>query len=208
MKIYLMRHGETEWNREGRLQGQRDIPMNRNGIMQMERLGERLKEQSFCVDQIIASPLARAGQSAEIVAEKIGFSGKILTDEAFIERSFGKAEGVIWSPGLDLTEERYQAESAEALCRRAEEGICKYLDGGAQSVLLVAHGAILKAVITVLSKQPIVYEKTHIPITQGNIIWGETDAEGKVVKFEQLFAEADPAGQDGGCRFRSGGGLL
>lgn len=208
MKIYLMRHGETEWNREGRLQGQRDIPLNRNGIEQMARLGEKLKKQSFCVDQIIASPLARAGQSAEIVAEKIGFSKKILRNEAFLERSFGRAEGVVWSPELDLTEEKYQAESVRALCRRAEEGIQKYLDGEEQSILLVAHGAILKAVITVLSRQSIVYEETHIPITQGNIIWGETDAEGRVDKFEQLFDEDELGGQDSGCRFRSGGGLL
>lgn len=208
MKIYLMRHGETDWNREGRLQGQRDIPLNRNGITQMEKLGDRLKEISFCADQIIASPLLRAGQSAEIVAERIGFSGKILRDEAFLERSFGAAEGMVWSPKIDLTEERYQAESVKSLCSRADAGIQKYLAGEAQTLLLVAHGAILKAVITVLSKQPIVYEKTHIPITQGNILWGETDAQGKIAQFEQLFEEDVYTGQEDGCRFRSGGGLL
>ena len=207
MKLYLMRHGETDWNREGRLQGQKDIPLNENGIAQMQRLGERLRDLSFCVDKIISSPLVRAAESAEIVADCIGFHKPIVYDRDFLERSFGKAEGVPWSSGIDLSDEAYCAESAEALCLRAGQGIQKYLTEGEEAVLVVAHGAILKAVITELSPEPMDYDTTHIPIMQGNILWGEADSDGKVPHFDWLF-EDSIAKEDEGCLFRSGGGLL
>lgn len=207
MKLYLMRHGETDWNREGRLQGQKDIPLNENGIAQMQRLGEQLRDLPFCVDKIISSPLARAARSAEIIAEYIGFHKPIVYDGDFLERSFGKAEGVPWSSGIDLSDDAYCAESAEALCRRAEQGIRKYLTEGEETVLVVAHGAILKAVITVLSPEPMDYDTTHIPIMQGNLLCGETDSNGKVPHFDWLFEESTTK-EDEGCLFRSGGGLL
>lgn len=207
MKLYLMRHGETDWNREGRLQGQKDIPLNENGIAQMQRLGERLRDLSFCVDKIISSPLVRAAKSAEIVSEYIGFHKSIVYDRDFLERSFGKAEGMPWSSDIDLSDKAYCAESAEALCLRAGKGIQKYLTGGEEAVLVVAHGAILKAVITELSPEPMDYDTTHIPIMQGNLLCGETDSDRKVRHFEWLFEES-PSKEDEGCLFRSGGGLL
>ena len=68
MKIYLMRHGETEYNRVGRLQGQSDIPLNEFGIQLAEKTAEGLKSVSF--DAVFSSPLQRALETARI-AEKI-----------------------------------------------------------------------------------------------------------------------------------------
>ena len=55
MKIYLLRHGETDWNIEGRLQGRMDIPMNESGKEQIKAIGKFLKDSGFCVEQILSS---------------------------------------------------------------------------------------------------------------------------------------------------------
>jgi broad specificity phosphatase PhoE len=68
--IALVRHGETDWNRERRFQGHNDTPLNDAGLAQAEELAERLDGQAFSV--AYASPLARAAQTAEILARRLG----------------------------------------------------------------------------------------------------------------------------------------
>lgn len=121
MKIYLLRHGQTDWNLEGKLQGRKNIPMNSNGVKQISEIAERLQELNFQVDFIISSPLDRAKESAGIVAEKIGFEGNVLYDEDFLERSFGLAEGLVWNEEINLDDEKYCAESVEDVCKRAKK---------------------------------------------------------------------------------------
>lgn len=64
MKFYLLRHGQTDWNREGRLQGCKDIPLNDYGRVQMLAIAEQLQKLNFQVDIIISSPLDRAKESS------------------------------------------------------------------------------------------------------------------------------------------------
>ena len=73
MRLYLMRHRETDWNREGRLQGQKDIVMNANGIRQMQEVGAHLREKGITFDRVLSSPLRRSMARAEIVASQIGY---------------------------------------------------------------------------------------------------------------------------------------
>lgn len=116
MKIYIIRHGQTEWNKSGRLQGQTDIALNENGKELAVKVGYALKEISF--DRVISSPLARAVETAQLVLEKNGGragemlrAGKkwepnaasgivqsrkekvLITDERIKEISFGEYEG-------------------------------------------------------------------------------------------------------------------
>lgn len=91
MKIYIMRHGETDWNIQKRLQGRTDIPLNENGRDLARITAEALKDVPF--DLAVSSPLARALETAEIV---IGDRNvPVLTDERLIEISFGDFEGMI-----------------------------------------------------------------------------------------------------------------
>jgi uncharacterized phosphatase len=69
MKICLVRHGETNWNKLNKYQGRADIPLNETGINQIKETAEYLKK--FIWEEIITSPLLRAKQSAEIIAEEI-----------------------------------------------------------------------------------------------------------------------------------------
>ncbi|MST75650.1 histidine phosphatase family protein [Roseburia sp. MUC/MUC-530-WT-4D] len=89
MKLYIIRHGETSWNKEKKLQGQRDIMLNENGLRLAELTGEGMKDIEF--DLVISSPLIRAKQTAELVMA--GRQLPMITDKRIIEMSFGKWEG-------------------------------------------------------------------------------------------------------------------
>lgn len=95
--IYLLRHGETVWNREGRLQGQRDSPLTLTGIAQAQAMARRLRIEigEPRTWRIVASPLGRAWQSAAIVAEALGMApAEISHDRRLVEVGFGAWEGL------------------------------------------------------------------------------------------------------------------
>lgn len=90
MNIYMLRHGETDWNHAGRLQGHTDIPLNQTGKEQISQAAETMISLGIEIDLIYASPLARAYESAEIAAERLGYGKKnIIIESLLIERSFG-----------------------------------------------------------------------------------------------------------------------
>src|SRR5436309_15386015 len=89
--VYLARHGETAWNREGRWQGHTDVVLNEAGQEQARRLAERLRGAS--VVEVRASDLARAWQSAEIVAAALGVAA-VVRDPDLGERGVGGFAGL------------------------------------------------------------------------------------------------------------------
>lgn len=89
-KVYFVRHGETEWNADKRVQGSGDSPLTEKGISQAEQLAEKLKNHKF--DLIVSSPLPRARKTAEIIAEKLDIS-EIKINSNIAERDFGVLEG-------------------------------------------------------------------------------------------------------------------
>ena len=90
MKLYIIRHGETAWNVEGRLQGQSDTELNENGVRLAKVTAEGLKNIPF--DLGISSPLRRAKHTAEIVLA--GRNVPLTTDDRLMELSFGSWEGL------------------------------------------------------------------------------------------------------------------
>lgn len=89
MSIYFTRHGQTDWNIQYLIQGRIDVPLNETGIQQAKELAEKLKDVHL--DLIIASPMKRAIDTAEIVNQYHHLP--ILTDERIIEEYYGKLEG-------------------------------------------------------------------------------------------------------------------
>lgn len=89
MIFYIVRHGETEWNRVKRMQGQTDIPLAEEGIRLARRSGEMMRE--LPIDLIISSPLSRAVETARLMTE--GRDIPLLTDSRIQEISFGDWEG-------------------------------------------------------------------------------------------------------------------
>lgn len=94
MDIYLIRHGETDWNKEKKLQGVTDIPLNAYGIELAEKTAEGLKDVPF--DRIYTSPLIRAKKTAEIIRGNRPID--LVVKEELKEISFGDYEGHHYKP--------------------------------------------------------------------------------------------------------------
>jgi len=90
--LILIRHGETDWNRELRFQGQIDVPLNATGRAQAERLGQRLAAGAFAIDAIVASDLLRTRETAAPAAQRLGLS--VGLDAGLREQHFGRFEGL------------------------------------------------------------------------------------------------------------------
>lgn len=150
MKVYFVRHGQTDWNVQSRIQGQSDIPLNQRGIAQAKALVAQLK--TLAIDCIITSPLQRTKQTAALLNETLQVP--ILEEEGLKERDFGEFEGVLKSEmdfdaAFDYEQDRHY-ESCENI-RDFYERIYTCLDElkkkmAGQSVLLVAHGAVSIAI--------------------------------------------------------------
>lgn len=91
MYLLLIRHGETAWNREGRIQGRLDPPLNSRGIEQSEKIATRLMLEEQ-IDVLYCSPLARARGTAEIIGQQCDLVP--VLDPRLVERSAGKVEGM------------------------------------------------------------------------------------------------------------------
>ena len=146
--IYL-RHGETDWNAEGRAQGRSDIPLNARGRAQAAEAAESLAGTR--VDAIVASPLVRAAETARIVAARLELA--VTTEPLLQEVSFGAQEGAMMGEWYEqwlrceLTPDA--GESFAALRERARQALVAHLRPG-QVVLFVAHGALFRAVRALL----------------------------------------------------------
>ncbi len=103
-KLILVRHGETDWNRVDRIQGWLDIPLNEKGRRQAERLAEELAGMK--ISAIYSSPLKRAFQTAEIIAEKYHLSVQKVSD--FKEINQGKWQGLPVSEAKKKYKNLYQ----------------------------------------------------------------------------------------------------
>jgi broad specificity phosphatase PhoE len=158
--IYLARHGETSWNREGRWQGHTDIALNEVGLDQARALGELLRGRDIA--RIHSSDLARARQTAETAAGILGVT-ELVIDAELRERSFGVFEGLTrreceerhpehWtSYRADPRQVPPGAESQEALADRmhaaVERAVARRHDGDDAPVLVVSHGGSIRALL-------------------------------------------------------------
>jgi broad specificity phosphatase PhoE len=98
-KLYFIRHGETDWNAEGRLQGQTERPLNARGLAQAEQAGRALgKLLKGALDlPFVASPMIRTRQTMQGVRKALGLPpDDYATDPRLIEVSFGRWEGLVW----------------------------------------------------------------------------------------------------------------
>ncbi len=102
-RVIAIRHGETAWNVDSRIQGQLDVPLNDTGRWQAERLAHALADEG--IDALYSSDLQRAHQTAQALARRIGLG--IVSDPALRERGFGGFEGHTWTE----IEQRWPADS-------------------------------------------------------------------------------------------------
>jgi probable phosphoglycerate mutase len=142
--FWYLRHGETDWNRQGLSQGNIDIPLNELGLMQARDAATRLRDRG--ITSIVASPLSRARVTAEIVAEALGLDISIEPD--LREVSWGVHEGqpvADWLPAWIAGHTTPDGgESFSQLRRRAVAGLNRAVEQP-PAVLVVAHGGVFRA---------------------------------------------------------------
>ena len=144
--LVLVRHGETEWNRIGRVQGRTDIPLNDTGRAQALAAGQRLRGQHL--DAIVASPLARAADTARIIAAEVGLAEPELVDD-LVERDYGRAEGMTDDDVQAAFGGRLEAkESREATIARVKPALLAIAERHpGQRVLVVSHGGVIGSLV-------------------------------------------------------------
>ena len=156
-RLILVRHGETDWNLEGRYQGQADLPLNERGREQAKLLAERLRGER--IEAIYASDLSRAFETAKIIAEVVGQEVKTL-------ESLREVDTGVWT-GLTLEEvesryprhlrewradplgvKRLEGESYLELFERTIAATREIVEAHPdQTVLIVGHGGNMKCII-------------------------------------------------------------
>ncbi len=152
MKIYLIRHGQTDWNLEGRFQGREDIPLNEQGIRQAKECGDAISHENF--KAVIMSPLSRAVKTAEIIAESVAVH-QIITEEAITERDFSKVSGMTPKERETFyaSGEQDDKEPWDELCKRMMSSIRKYAERyHGHNIIMVSHGASINSVLSALSE--------------------------------------------------------
>lgn len=161
--FWFLRHGETDWNARNWSQGNVEIPLNETGLAQARSAALLLRNRG--IRTIMCSPLGRARVTADIAATELGLPVEIEQD--LREVSYGVQEGkpmsewfVAWIEGK-LTPEG--AESFAALTRRAVAAInrCTARPG---PVLVVAHGALFRALRAAMGHEPNVRARNAVPI--------------------------------------------
>ncbi len=167
MLIYIMRHGETQWNKDGLIQGSSDIALTEYGEELAEITAEGFYRDGICFDRIYTSPLIRAVRTAEVIAEKDlapeDGANRLYIDDRLREMCFGKYEGIrlkelrkydqnidncFKMPSLYVPDDT--GETYEAVFERIDDFIDNELlplenDPNMRTVLVICHGTVIRA---------------------------------------------------------------
>ncbi|MCK9914240.1 MULTISPECIES: histidine phosphatase family protein [Microbacterium] len=186
-RIILVRHGETDWNRAGRIQGSTDIPLNDTGRSQARDAAERLVAEvtDAATVAVVSSDLSRARETATLIADRLALPlGP--SDIGLRERGYGIAEG------FDVTEFRARfgdthsgevpgAETVDEVADRANDALRRLIaaSGSPDVLIAVAHGALIRAVLRAAASDAAPTDDARV----GNGEWRELalTADGRLV---------------------------
>ena len=154
MKLYLVRHGETDWNIESKIQGQTDIELNERGRQQAEEFAARIAGEDYQVDSIYTSSKRRALETARIIGAALKMEPKV--QPGLEEICLGKWEGYTWKQVKELFWDEYQlwrdnrryqepplGESYQQLLDRLLPAIREITQKEKGNVLVVTHIAVI-----------------------------------------------------------------
>lgn len=182
LPFWFLRHGETDWNAQGLSQGHTDIPLNAVGLAQAERAARTLAGIGGFAT-VVASPLSRARVTAEIAAKALGLP--VAFDDDLREVNFGEQEGQPMGDWYDDwiagTYTPQRAEPFPALLARAVAAVNRALERPAP-VLVVAHGALFRALRLAFGHEPNVRTPNALPVrceppAEGGDAWTLTPAK-------------------------------
>ncbi len=180
--FWFLRHGETDWNAQGLSQGTTDIPLNKVGLEQARRAALTFGA-GIEVATIVASPLVRARVTAEAVAATLRLP--VQFDDGLREVEFGEQEGLPMGDWYDSwIEGSYTPSGAESFAGLYERAVAAVNRATAlpAPVLVVAHGALFRALRLAFGHKPNVRTPNALPIRceppgYGGSVWVVTPAE-------------------------------
>ncbi|MEO0961579.1 MAG: histidine phosphatase family protein [Pseudomonadota bacterium] len=175
--FYFLRHGQTDWNVEGRCQGQTDIPMNAAGEAEVAVSAARLPDGE--ISRIVSSPLLRTQQTARHASDRLGLPVELDDDlkEAFWGEAEGKAD-TSWRPAWCEGDTRFGAEPFSVFAQRMVRGVTRALDGEGIP-LIVGHGGAYWAIERALGRDGFSHLPNgtllrHLPDPDDDSIWRVT----------------------------------
>lgn len=155
MKLFLIRHGQTDWNIEDRIQGSYDSELNSTGIVQAEELGRILLTNNYKFSKIYSSKQKRAIKTAQIISDAVDMDYVIM--RGLEEVNLGEWEGLTWSEAQDKFPKEYadwysnrrytkspNGESYQDVLVRVLEVLYKIINDNNKDVAIVTHGAVIR----------------------------------------------------------------
>ncbi len=181
-KLCLIRHGETSWNTERRLQGHTDIPLNANGEAQARQMAQALKDSQLSFDILYTSDLKRAADTANAIVELFGVEAKV--DSALRERHFGALQGLalseapllmpeIWQAHIsrDLEHELDGGESIQQFAVRVQNALDAIQEEHyGKTILIVSHGGTLDMMYRIASNQALCTQRI-VSVPNASLNW-------------------------------------
>ena len=196
MKLFILRHGETEPNTRGSLQGWMDAPINENGRMLAVLTGRAMKGIRF--DHCISSPLARARETAEIILRESKNTADIRFDDRLREIGFGEMEGKsiaeMGEEGDKLSTDPFHyvgfpnGESIADVCRRTQSFLKELIaEDDGKTYLISTHGCAMRAMINYLLDDPSDYWCGHVPYNCSFTIIEAKGGKARITEMDKVY---------------------
>ncbi len=204
MKLYIVRHGETVWNKLHKVQGAADIPLAEKGILLAEKTGEALKGVSF--DLCITSPLVRARKTAGLILEKQAHKVPVREDARIQEINFGVLEGVLCFTDdheylngrmKDFFEEPWKferpahGENIADILKRTKEFWEEIIHDSAlqeKTILIASHGCAVRALLQNVYKDPQNFWHGCVPPNCSVNVVEVTDGQAVLLENDKVYA--------------------
>ncbi len=154
--LTMIRHGQTDWNKAGKMQGVSDIPLNDLGREQARQTGLALADKGLVFDVLVSSPLSRAFETAQLVGKELGLAVS-QTYAALVERNYGQAEGLDIPPAARKEPDAFYegVESERSLFLRGVQAARQLVEQyPGQRILAVSHGSLIRRLLCAAQGEP------------------------------------------------------
>ncbi|NLO09527.1 MAG: histidine phosphatase family protein [Clostridiales bacterium] len=181
MRLYFIRHGQTDWNNEGKIQGSYDIELNDIGVNQAVELSKRVLDSNIKFSKIYSSKQKRALKTAEILRSNTNVD--YIPLDGLEEMNLGDWEGLSWKEAIDKYPKEYDewyhnrryskshnGESYQEMLERVLEALHKIISINNDDVVIVTHSAVIMSLQCYITDTPFdkmrIFQTDNVSITE------------------------------------------
>ncbi len=181
MRIFLIRHGETDWNVLKRIQGSTDKALNQQGVLQAQTLAQGLVSQKYRIEKVYTSRLKRAKVTAEIVSDELQLACEVKS--GLEEMNLGSWEGKTWKEVRAYNQEDYQAwrdnvryarppmgESYQEVLDRFVPALQEIASSHDGDVLVVTHSANIMTLLSYMNQTKFEDMNRNFPVRNAEMV--------------------------------------